>query len=708
MPKLWIVHRNPRQRAALARLAGLDPRDVAAGAPREDEFRDESAPAAVLLGLEADFELELEFAHRLRARLPTASWILLAEPRDASEAGRLFDGIEPEILEPLPSARLLRGRIAAALARRTAASLAERQRRSRIADRFSAWLGGVEVPGLLRALDPSLARLPLLVRGVPGSGRALICHYVELFRGGGRPTLRLLGGDVPDAENLARRLAAAAPPTATSDPIVIWIDEVDRLPASVQNALAEWMLHGVIPGAGGGETMRWIATAGPSSWQDPLERGLQQAFTPLTIEVPALADHPETLPAFVEEVARDWARSVGGAPRRFAASALAEIEGQIWEGDRAQVEALLRATLAATHSDPIEAEDLVAGEPARASERMPAMTDREHRVADHPDEAREPEEPGVEEELGAAPVQNLPESEDGLDESVFLSEASFALNEMPELEPEPDLEPESDLEESEWESALETEPASDDEQAAPPSPPTPPTPPMAESPTTLESGSGDGWRRLARSLSHEIRNPLVSIRTFAELLPEHYQDETFRERFVELVGQDVAHIGEVISRLSSVAERDRLEAVAFDVSAMIESLLEQRRERIQKRRLLVLRELERDAPLAWADPTPVEAALAGLIDRALASLPERGDLFVATRHLAREAEGASRLRILLRHHSPELVRDGGADLEDLAPSANILEYVLAQTVIESSGGSFTIDATDARETLILVDLPTPL
>lgn len=701
MPKLWIVHRNPRQRAALARLAGLDPRELAMGAPREDEFQEEPAPAAVLLGLEADFELELEFAHRMRARLPASSWILLAEPRDASEATRLFGGIEPEILEPLPSARVLRGRIAAALARRTAASLAERRRRSRIAERFSAWLGGVEVPGLLRALDPSLARLPLLVRGVPGSGRALICHYVELFRGGGRPTLRLFGGDVRDAEDLARRLAAVDPQAGAPDPIVIWIDEIDRLPASAQNALAEWILHGVVPGAGGGEPMRWIATAGPTSWQDPLEAGLQQAFTPLAIEVPALADHPETLPAFAEEVARDWARSVGGAPRRFAASSLAEIQGQTWEGDRAQVEAVLRATLAATRADPIEAGELLARELSEPISRTPETIDDAPR---RPDE-HEPEmehEPGTDAEAEEQPSAGvLPEPEAGLDESAFLSEASFALSKMARPAHEPDWEPEG---EPEW------EPEPNDEQPTPALPPTTtlttPMPPTTSAP--LESGGSDGWRRLARSLSHEIRNPLVSIRTFAELLPEHYQDETFRERFVELVGQDVAHIGEVISRLSSVAERDRLEAVAFDVSAMIETLLEQRRERIQKRRLLVLRELERDAPLAWADPTAVEAALAGLIDRALASLPERGDLFVATRHLAREAEGASRLRILLRHHSPELARDGGADLEDLAPSAHILEYVLAQTVIESSGGSFTIDSTDARETLILVDLPTPL
>jgi len=697
MPKLWIVHRNPRRRATLARRAGLDPREVAKGAPREDAFRDEPAPAAVLLGLEADFELELEFAHRMRARLPTSSWILLAEPGDASEAIRLFGDIEPEVLEPLPSARLLRGRIAVALARRTAASLAERRRRSRIAERFSAWLGGVEVPGLLRALDPSLARLPLLVRGAPGSGRALICHYVELFRGGGRPTLRLFGDDVRDAEELTRRLASLAPPATAPDPIVIWIDEVDRLPASAQNALAEWIRHGVSPGAGAGEPKRWIATAGPSSWQDPLEPGLQQAFTPLAIEVPALADHPETLPAFAEEVARDWARSVGGAPRRFAASALAEIEGQTWEGDRAQVEAVLRATLAATHVDPIEARDLVGAEPPEPFSEKPQRPQTLDPARPEPEPEPDAYGPDSAPETGTRTAAGAMEPENGLDESVFLSDAAFALNGAPEQQPEqeePGPLPEA-LPEGEGE----------DEPMPPPVPSALPTPPKPSAPPPPER---DGWRRLARSLSHEIRNPLVSIRTFAELLPEHYQDETFRERFVELVGQDVAHIGEVISRLSSVAERDRLEAVAFDVSAMLESLLEERRERIQRRRLLVLRELERDAPLAWADPTAVEAALAGLIDRALASLPERGDLFVATRHLAREAEGASRLRILLRHHSPELTRNGGADLEDLAPSAHILEYVLAQTVVESSGGHFTIDSTDARETLILVDLPTPL
>ena len=228
-----------------------------------------------------------------------------------------------------------------------------------------------------------------------------------------------------------------------------------------------------------------------------------------------------------------------------------------------------------------------------------------------------------------------------------------------------------------------------------------------------EEGWSQSWRRLARSLSHEIRNPLVSIRTFTELLPEHYADESFRERFTELVGRDVAHIDEVVDRLARAASQEKLEATPVDVSALIEGLLDERREAIGERRLLVLRELERDAPIAWADALSLEIALAGLLDRALAALPERGDLFVATRRIERGPDGTPRLRVLLRHHNPELAGSAsrllGNDpaLADVSPANNVIEYVLAETIVEASGGQLTIDATDAQETLILVDLRTP-
>jgi hypothetical protein len=233
----------------------------------------------------------------------------------------------------------------------------------------------------------------------------------------------------------------------------------------------------------------------------------------------------------------------------------------------------------------------------------------------------------------------------------------------------------------------------------------------ATSVVSVDDAGSQSWRRLARSLSHEIRNPLVSIRTFTELLPENFDDESFRARFTELVGRDVAHIDEVVGRLAAAAAQEKIEFAAVDVSSLLERLLNDRRDEIGQRRLLVLRELEREAPIAWADAPSLEVALAGLLDRALASLPERGDLFVATRRIDRGPDGQPRLRVLLRHHNPEQSPAlGGGDLSgvsDVSAAANVLEYVLAEAIVEACRGQLTIDTTDPHETLILVDLRTP-
>ena len=149
------------------------------------------------------------------------------------------------------------------------------------------------------------------------------------------------------------------------------------------------------------------------------------------------------------------------------------------------------------------------------------------------------------------------------------------------------------------------------------------------------------------------------------------------------VGRDVAHIDEVVGRLSSAAAPEKVESMPVDVSALLERLLDDRRNSIGERRLLVLRELERDAPVAWADPTGLEVALAGLLDRALASLPERGDLFVATRRIDRAADGQPRLRILLRHHDPE--RRGAA--ENSAPGTRAASPTWAPPRTSSSTSS---------------------
>ena len=711
MSKLWIVHRQARRRDALARLAGLAADEILAGTPDGAAFVDAAAPAALLIALDDDFELELEFLHRHRARLEGTRRLLLVAPQDVAEAKRLTGAQNDEILDTLPHARDLRAFVLSAVAHRNAEPLAERRDRERIAHRFASWFGELEIPGLLRALDPSLATLPLLVRGAAGSGRSLVARYVELYRlhGGVGPMLRIDAREVVDLESIAARLltrnasAERSGPTAQKRVRTIWIDEADALAPSVQRGLDEWLRLGTAPGAAVADTLRWVATAGPAGMRDRLDPLLAGAFAPLGIKVPALVDHPEALEPFAAQVVAEWTSRVGGPARRLSPDALDALHAHAWVGDRAAVESLLITALAntsVTSADPLHSEDLgLAGINLHFSGSNADAREGDTDFAGGPAEAidSEPAPPvafAEAEVIAPEPLQAPSDATSGFERafSEGLPEATPPVAQPADLNGgilgDPNVDISTEMSESAFDIARAgVRPA--------------------------EEGWSQSWRRLARSLSHEIRNPLVSIRTFTELLPEHYADESFRERFTELVGRDVAHIDEVVDRLARAASQEKLEATPVDVSALIEGLLDERREAIGERRLLVLRELERDAPIAWADALSLEIALAGLLDRALAALPERGDLFVATRRIERGPDGTPRLRVLLRHHNPELAGSAsrllGNDpaLADVSPANNVIEYVLAETIVEASGGQLTIDATDAQETLILVDLRTP-
>lgn len=66
---------------------------------------------------------------------------------------------------------------------------------------------------------------------------------------------------------------------------------------------------------------------------------------------------------------------------------------------------------------------------------------------------------------------------------------------------------------------------------------------------------------LAAGMAHEIKNPLVSIKTFSQLLPERYEDPDFRNTFSELMGQEVGRIDGIVNQLLRFArpEKPRLE-----------------------------------------------------------------------------------------------------------------------------------------------------
>jgi len=59
---------------------------------------------------------------------------------------------------------------------------------------------------------------------------------------------------------------------------------------------------------------------------------------------------------------------------------------------------------------------------------------------------------------------------------------------------------------------------------------------------------------LIHELAHELKNPMVTIKTFAQLLGDRYQDENFRTRFQEVVGGDIERMDELLEVMIEFAD----------------------------------------------------------------------------------------------------------------------------------------------------------
>ncbi len=73
------------------------------------------------------------------------------------------------------------------------------------------------------------------------------------------------------------------------------------------------------------------------------------------------------------------------------------------------------------------------------------------------------------------------------------------------------------------------------------------------------------WGELAASMSHEVRNPLVAIKTFAQLLPERHADTEFRTQFSEVVSQEVDRLDGIVKQMNHFANLPRPTLAPMDL-----------------------------------------------------------------------------------------------------------------------------------------------
>lgn len=135
---------------------------------------------------------------------------------------------------------------------------------------------------------------------------------------------------------------------------------------------------------------------------------------------------------------------------------------------------------------------------------------------------------------------------------------------------------------------------------------------------------------LSAGMAHEIKNPLVSLKTFAQLLPERYQDSDFRDTFSNLIGHEIDRIDSLVNQLLRFARPAKPILKPLHAHEVLEKALTLVGHRLYQKDIKLSRFWRADADTIRGDGDQLEQVFLNFFLNAMDAMKTHGELSVKT------------------------------------------------------------------------------
>ena len=215
------------------------------------------------------------------------------------------------------------------------------------------------------------------------------------------------------------------------------------------------------------------------------------------------------------------------------------------------------------------------------------------------------------------------------------------------------------------------------------------------------------WEYLSLRVAQEVKNPMVAINTFAQLLPRKYDSPDFREAFSRVVQREVDRINSVVETLFTFSRQPELSLEHCKVNDTLESILGSFSEELEVQRIQLDMSLAPDVNSANLDPVFFSQALHNLLQNSIDAMPEGGKLKVETRIV--EEEGKKQTEIRVSDTGRGISNDEAERV--FMPFYSTKEHgmglglSLAQRIVRQHNGELTLEENDSSTSCFIIHLP---
>ena len=211
--------------------------------------------------------------------------------------------------------------------------------------------------------------------------------------------------------------------------------------------------------------------------------------------------------------------------------------------------------------------------------------------------------------------------------------------------------------------------------------------------------------RLAAGVAHEIRNPLSSIRGFAQYFVKRFHGQPEEEGYASVMVKEVDRLNRVITELLDFAGPKEPRREPQSLEDIADHALKLLAPDLAARKVAVFREYEPDLPAVWVDRDQISQVFLNLLLNAIESMDGGGEIRLALR----------------RYGSPPAVLAAIADTGAGIPAEDLdkvfepffsrkrkgagLGLAIVHQIIESHRGEIRVESRQGKGTTFRIKLP---
>lgn len=217
---------------------------------------------------------------------------------------------------------------------------------------------------------------------------------------------------------------------------------------------------------------------------------------------------------------------------------------------------------------------------------------------------------------------------------------------------------------------------------------------------------------LIASLAHEIRNPLVSIKTFTQLLPERIDDEEFRSYFLKVASGEIDRLTTLINELIGFARPAEPDLKGEDVNTLLDKIERLLAGEARKKNIRIIHEYGADLPPVMLDAEQMKQVFLNIMLNAIQAIHgDDGQIRIRTRmtRVSREEGSDPFVAVEIQDNGQGIPKENLERVFDpffsTLPEGSGLGMTISHQIVHEHGGYIDLESELGKGTRVGIFLP---